>query len=281
MITERKNEEGIKFLDIDTPHCKATICLQGAHLTSWIPKGQKEDCFFIGSKTVFKPGVPIRGGIPLCWPWFGKKEGAPLHGFARTSEWEIEHHGIDPENGVASIHLRFAPEDDSLPVLYLRVTLAEELRMRMQTTARKGSCTLTTAFHSYFRVQDVRQCRITGLEKYGFVELFDPPMPQEPPMAPVVLTAGTNRIYSSPTPITAVTLQDDLLKRKIIINSENTHSYVVWNPWNELVKTFDDIADDEWDQFVCIEPGNVTENAVKLSPGQTHIMRQTIKIQPL
>ncbi len=280
MISERTNTQGITFLDIDTEACKATLCRQGAHMTSWIPKGHKE-CLFTSSKAYYAQNTAIRGGIPLCWPWFGKKENAPAHGIARTSDWQIDHYGVDPESGVASIHLRFYPDDDQLPVALLRITIADELNMRLQTTARKAECCLTTAFHNYLRVGKIDECKISNLGQYPFEEFGVYHEKTGRPFLPLLGGDAIDRIYRSEEPIPSLSLEDQSLKRRITILAENVYSAVVWNPGHEGANSIADLGDGEWKEFACIEPAVTAPFPLKLCPGQTHIMRQTIRVQHL
>ena len=125
MITRRATDQGVTFLDVETPLCTATLCLQGAHLTSWKPEGQ-EECLFLSPNAVFAPGKAIRGGIPVCWPWFGPRKGEPSHGVARTSEWRLHHQETD-KRGNALLSLAFYPEDESYPAAILRLALGRTL----------------------------------------------------------------------------------------------------------------------------------------------------------
>lgn len=116
MIIRRTTNQGLSFLDVKTPLCTASLCLQGAHLTSWKPEGH-EECLFLSPNAAFAPGKAIRGGIPVCWPWFGSRKDAPSHGIARTSEWRLHHQEMDKRGNVL-LSLAFYPEDESYPAPY-------------------------------------------------------------------------------------------------------------------------------------------------------------------
>lgn len=141
MTVRRTTNQGLSFLDVTTPLCTASLCLQGAHLTSWKPAGH-EECLFLSPNAAFVPGKAIRGGIPVCWPWFGPREGAPSHGIARTSEWRLHHQEMD-KCGNVLLSLAFYPEDESYPAAILRLTLGCTLTMKLETTARTQPCKLT------------------------------------------------------------------------------------------------------------------------------------------
>lgn len=184
MITRRATDQGVAFLDVETPLCTATLCLQGAHLTSWKPEGQ-EECLFLSPNAVFAPGKAIRGGIPVCWPWFGPRKGEPSHGVARTSEWRLHHQETD-KRGNALLSLAFYPEDESYPAAILRLALGRTLAMKLETTARMQPCKLTEAFHNYFAVGNLTKCRVHGLDDVPFREEAPQPMKHgERPLAPL------------------------------------------------------------------------------------------------
>lgn len=280
MIRKRVNEKGMEFLDVRTDQCTAMVCLHGAQVLSWTPAGQRE-CLFAPQGNSWQPGSPIRGGVPVCWPWFGKKKDGPTHGIGRISNWEIDHHGVCPDDGVASIHLRLYSEDDHLPAAFMRITLGSELRMRLQTTCRKSQCELTAAFHNYFLVNDITRCRVHGLSNTPYREHGLSHRVRQRPFAPLPLNEPMDRIYSSSVPITSVTLEDPEWGRSISIASENTRDIVVWQPGEDGAAQLPELSPSDWKRFVCLEPAITSSRPVKLSPGQTHIMRQTIKIAPL
>ena len=174
MITRRATDQGVAFLDVETPLCTATLCLQGAHLTSWKPEGQ-EECLFLSPNAVFAPGKAIRGGIPVCWPWFGPRKGEPSHGVARTSEWRLHHQETD-KRGNALLSLAFYPEDESYPAAILRLALGRTLAMKLETTARMQPCKLTEAFHNYFAVGNLTKCRVHGLD-LSLIHISEPTRP--------------------------------------------------------------------------------------------------------
>lgn len=152
MTVRRTTNQGLSFLDVTTPLCTASLCLQGAHLTSWKPAGH-EECLFLSPNAAFVPGKAIRGGIPVCWPWFGPREGAPSHGIARTSEWHLHHQEMD-KCGNVLLSLAFYPEDEiksagivelDVPRRYLEVREAV-------TIETKGGSILTILPSKQFRV---------------------------------------------------------------------------------------------------------------------------------
>ena len=230
MITRRATDQGVTFLDVETPLCTATLCLQGAHLTSWKPEGQ-EECLFLSPNAVFAPGKAIRGGIPVCWPWFGPRKGEPSHGVARTSEWRLHHQETD-KRGNALLSLAFYPEDESYPAAILRLALGRTLAMKLETTARMQPCKLTEAFHNYFAVGNLTKCRVHGLDDVPFREEAAQPMKHgERPLAPL---GCLDRVYDCPACSGKIVLEDFVLNRAITVERDHASSVIIWNPGQQL-----------------------------------------------
>lgn len=277
MITERQTEQGLRILDIETPLCTASICLQGAHIMSWKPSGEDE-CFFMSAKSTPTPGKALRGGIPICWPWFGAKEGAPSHGIARTSVWSI-HHQEEDAKGNLLLSLALYPENGSLPAAILRITLGSSLIMKLETTARSAPCKLSEAFHNYFAISNLTKCRVFGLEDASFKEHAAKPMKHgENPLAPL---GGLDRVYTCPKNAGKVILEDSKMNRAIVIERKYAHSTVVWNPGQLGAEALTDLGGEVWNKFLCIETANAAPKIISLAPGQTHTLYQKISIKKL
>ncbi len=277
MITKRTNDSGLTFLDIETPLCTASICLQGAHLTSWKPAGE-EECLFMSPAAVFEPGKAIRGGIPICWPWFGAKEGKPSHGIARITEWDLRQQSED-EKGNVHLSLALYPTSPEHPAAYLRITLGRTLIMKLETTVRSKPCKLTEAFHNYFTVGNLTKCRVLGLDDAAFKEHVNPPIKHgERPLAPC---GALDRIYTCPKTTGKITLEDPVLNRAIIIERQSAASSIVWNPGQQGAAAMADLGKESWNKFLCIETGNAAPKVIALAPGQGHVLTQKISIAKL
>lgn len=277
MITPRATDQGITFLDVETPLCTATLCLQGAHLTSWKPEGQ-EECLFLSPHAVFAPGKAIRGGIPICWPWFGPRKDAPSHGVARISEWRLHHQETDKEGNVL-LSLAFYPEDEAFPAAILRLALGRTLAMKLETTARTQPCKLTEAFHNYFAVGNLTKCRVHGLDGIPFQEEAARPMKHgERPLAPL---GCLDRVYDCPACSGKTVLEDLVLNRAITVERSHASSVIVWNPGQQGAKNMADLGAASWNKFLCVEVGNAGSRCIPLASGQTHTMCQKITVGPL
>lgn len=279
MIAERTTASGLRFLDISTADCTASLCIQGAHLTSWKPAGQEHDCLFLSPDTQLEPGKAIRGGIPICWPWFGKRPGAPSHGIARISEWTLDN-ASETEEGV-HISLRLLPAEEGMPVAFLRIGLGKTLTMSLKTTARHHAHDLTEAFHNYFLLGDVRQSRITGLGDAPYEEFAGQAAHHAKIPLPLTLHSAIDRVYSVDESLQELILEDHALCRQIRITRQGASSVVIWNPWKEGTRSINDLPSGSWQHFLCVEAANALENIIRLEPGHTHIITQTISVESL
>ncbi len=246
-------EGGLTVVLVSSGKGSATVHLQGANVTSWIPAGQ-DPVLWLSPDSGFVPGTPIRGGIPLCLPWFSKGpdgDREPMHGTARLARWEL-HLGLTQPGWEAS----------------LAVTVGEALALEL-TTRNTGEADLTVeeALHTYFAVKDVSGIEIRGLEGAGYFDkVIGAPASQE---GPLVLTDRTDRVYDSTGPVEIV---DPGFGRTIAITKRSSANTVVWNPWDETVKGLADVPDDAWPGFVCVETANVGANASVLAPGESHLI---------
>jgi glucose-6-phosphate 1-epimerase len=285
------SEHGLLRAHVTSPACTAEIYLQGAHVTAWQPTGQKP-VIFISERTPYEPGKPIRGGIPVIFPWFGGRTATadsprtdgPQHGFARISVWELAFAAVSDGN----LHLTFllGPSETSRALGYdhfqvaYQLVLGHELRMRLTVANRaKTPLHFEEALHTYYAVSDPTKVQLTGLGNTEFIDKVDA-FKHKTQTDPVLhLTGPTDRIYMNTT--ATVTLQDKPSQRKITVAKSNSNSTVVWNPFPELSSKMADMAPDSWQHMTCIETTNVAGNAVTLAPEQAHTMEAHITVEPL
>jgi len=263
----------------------ATIYLHGAHVTHSQPAGQKP-VLFLSERSDFAPGKAIRGGVPICFPWFGARSdggSGPSHGFARIEEWDFAFAALVPgETGETGdrLHLTFtlAPNDLSRSLGFDRFRVAYEvivgttLTLRL-TVANSSDSPLhfEEALHAYFAVGDVRQTTLTGLESAQFRDKTDAMREKTGPDGPLGFAGETDRVYPNNT--APVDIHDTVNRRVIKVEKTNSATTVVWNPWAELAVKLPDMADDAWPEFVCVETANTATDAITLQPGESHSMQ--------
>jgi glucose-6-phosphate 1-epimerase len=279
--------DGLPRAQVTLASAAATIYLHGAHLTHWQPTGA-DPVIFLSAQSDFAPGKAIRGGIPICFPWFGPRSDGgpgPSHGFARLQEWELSFAALIPGETGERLHLIFSlwPTDlsrslgfDKFRAAY-EVTIGDTLSLRL-TVANAGDKPLRfeEALHSYFAVGDVRQTTLTGLESALYRDKTDAMQEKHAPAGPLGFTAETDSVF--PANIAPVTIHDSAGKRTIQVEKTNSATTVVWNPWATLAAKLADLPDDAWPEFVCVEAANTATDSITLQPGETHAMQILIAV---
>jgi glucose-6-phosphate 1-epimerase len=270
---------------ISTPAAEAHVYLQGAHVTHWTPRGQRP-VLFVSPKSLFAPGKAIRGGVPVIFPWFGARgdgKPGPAHGFARNTQWVIE--GTRLRNdGRVEITLALAPNDVSRGFGYsafhlrFRLTVGSELEMELETrNDAKEPLTYEEALHTYLAVADIRQVSVSGLEGTAYIDKTDGFKRKKLGNEPLRITKETDQVHLS-TKSTCV-VHDPVWNRRIVVEKSGSDSTVVWNPWIDKTKGMSDMAPDDWKEMTCIETANAADNAVHLSPGGSHKLTASIRVE--
>lgn len=273
---------GLPMVKVTTPLATGEMYLHGAHVTSWKPAGA-EEVLFLSSHSQWADGRAIRGGIPVCFPWFRAKSDdptAPAHGFVRTKAWELE--SIEQRGNAISISMftesdgstkRWWPADFRLAHC---ATFGSELCLELEVT-NTGTTTIRfqEALHTYHRVGQVQTARLHGLDKVHYLDNTDSNR-EKVQDGDVVIDSETDRAYLTDQP--ELELQNPTLRRHIYIGKENSRTTVVWNPWVEGARALGDLGDDEWTQMFCVEASNVLDYAVDLAPGQQHGMAAKITV---
>jgi len=267
---------------IKAPLADAEIYLHGAHVAHFQPRGQRPVLFMSG-KSAFEKGNPIRGGVPICFPWFGKQaDERPIHGFARLTEWNLT--GAEQtSDGAVAVNFRLLSDAGTrkqwghdFDVNY-RVTIGAALEMELRVhNPSKQLLRFEEALHTYLAVSDVRQVGIAGLAGTTYSDRVGTPHTEVEGVAPFRITAETDRIYLK-TQATCI-VDDPGWKRRLIVEKTGSDTTVVWNPWIAKAKAMPDFGDEEWPAMLCIETCNVREHAIALAPGQTHTMTATVRV---
>jgi D-hexose-6-phosphate mutarotase len=278
---------GLERLVLQAAEGEAHVFLQGAHLSHFQPRGERP-VLWMSAASRFETGKPIRGGVPVCFPWFGPKAGAPeapLHGYARILPWSVAsvvREGSGTLRTVLELSAAAAarggfPHELSLS---LSVTVGRSLHLALTTRNQDGApATVEEALHSYFAVSDVRQVRIRGLEGVGYVDKTAAMARKPGEAGPITIASETDRVYLGTAG--TVTVEDPGSRRRLVVSKSGSATTVVWNPWIAKAKAMPDFGDDEWTRMLCVETANAGENAVTLVPGATHTMAATIEVLAL
>lgn len=268
-------------IDITTPAAQAEIYLQGAHLTSWHP-ANSEEVIFLSKQARWEPGKAIRGGIPICFPWFrGKQDDpkAPAHGFARTKTWQIASIVQEKDSVIVTLELE---SDESTRQwwphefrLSYRVSIGLELSLELVViNTGTDPVRFEEALHTYHSVGEVEKIRIAGLDQTVFLDNTNANR-EVLQTKDVIISGPVDSAYLN----TQATLElvDPVLHRRMRIEKENSLTTVVWNPGKQGAEALADLGNDEWRQMVCVEACNIRDYAVNLLPGEEHRMVATIR----
>jgi glucose-6-phosphate 1-epimerase len=270
---------------ITSPLCEAEIYLHGAQVTSWKPAGSDE-VLFLSAKARWTDGQAVRGGIPICFPWFRAKANdpqAPAHGFARTRTWRLQ--SVLEEDGAVVVSMMTESDERSRRWwpgefrLVHRVTFGSQLTLELVCT-NTGTTPLhfEEALHTYNRVADVQHVRVLGLDTVRFLGNTDSNK-EKAQRGDVAITSQTDNAYLNTRD--TVELLDPNMRRRIRLAKANSLTTVVWNPWREKASEMRDLGNDEWTQFLCVEASNILNAAINLAPGQEHRMTAILTVERL
>jgi glucose-6-phosphate 1-epimerase len=279
-------ENGMARVLVTTPQAEAELYLHGAHLTRYQPRGERP-LLFLSAQSRFAPDAPIRGGVPIVFPWFGPKAGdptAPMHGFVRTQAWRVESVAQDPDGQIAvtlGLDCTGSAPGGWSAAFALRFHVRVGSRLEISLEARNPSAaplTIEEALHTYLAVGDVRQISIAGLAGSVYIDKTDAARRKAQGPEPIRITQETDRVYLGTRSTCAV--DDPAWGRRLVLEKSGSDATVLWNPWIAKAAAMPDFGDAEWPGMLCIETANVAEHAVTLQPGQHHELRVVLHSQP-
>lgn len=278
---------GIVVVRLESGRASARVSLLGATVISYLPEGGQE-VLFLSRRSGFQPGKAIRGGIPLCLPWFGDNPAdpsLPKHGFFRLFDWEVV--GTSLESGGSNVLLALADSDATRSYWPHRfraecsITLGHMLRVSVKVINEGTEAfTLTSAFHPYFAISNIGRIELPDLAGREYVDRLLPSGE-----ASKMVQAGAqrfagevDRIYAHSEPVDIV---DPSSARKIRVAGIGTAQTVVWNPWKEKCRTMADLEAGDYQRFVCVEPGIVAPAYILVEPGASFTVGMSIEALPL
>jgi D-hexose-6-phosphate mutarotase len=283
-VTFDKGSGGLTRAVLKSPKSEAHVYLHGAHVTHFAKAGEPP-VLFLSAKSSFEGGKPIRGGVPICFPWFGPRAGhpdSPMHGFARLVEWTVSSAESRGEQTSITLVLKETPESLKLwPHKFTArytVTISDQLALELDVTnTGTGAFAIEEALHTYFAVSDIKSATVEGLGGADYIDKTDAMAVKTQGGKPMRIVEETDRIYLNTQ--STVTINDAGNKRKVVVAKENSDTTVVWNPWIAKAKAMADFGDDEWPKMLCVETCNVNAASLNLDAGATHTLRATIGTQ--
>ncbi len=275
---------GLSALKVNADGNEAEIYLHGAHVTHFAPAGEKP-ILWLSKRSWFEAGKPIRGGVPVCFPWFGMNSDipdSPAHGPVRLNEWDVESL-VEDDEGKIAVTLIVRSDDATRAIwpgdfeLRHTITVGEKLTTTFQTTnTGQADIVITEAMHYYFAVSDVRNIAVSGLDNVAYHDFVGDVRVKRQGEKPITFTGETDRVYVDTS--STCKIDDPGMARVIRIEKVGSDSTVVWNPWATKAARTADFDDNEWPGMVCVEVANARENAVTIGAGQSHSMQATISL---
>jgi len=277
---------GLEFIEISNPLAEAKIGLQGAHVAWWRPKSSSEDVLWLSSNARYEKGRSIRGGVPICWPWFGDHPtdgNFCVHGFARVIPWQLIK-VVDLKNGATQVSLKLKPTDEAKKQLTynydleLTITVGESLYLNLKTTNLSNHpFVISEGCHTYFYVSDIESIKVTGLENMVFSDKFAN-FNRDIQREPIKFSGPFDRVYTNTS--NDCYIEDEKFNRVITIKKSNSDSTVIWTPWDKIANQMADMGKkDEWRRMVCVETANLLENSVVIYPDVSHSIATEYSVQ--
>jgi len=281
---ERIQLEELAAWRVTTAQAELLVAEQGAQVLSYRRFGEPP-LIWLSDQARYLRGQGVRGGVPVCWPWFGDLQrnppavqamvqgAAPFHGLARTLDWQM----LEVREQADAVELSLGL---GLPVglpgwphaasVRLEIRLADDLQLKLRThNLGDTPLAISQALHSYFAVSDIAQVRVRGLDGCGYIETLEDWAPRVQ-QGDLHFTGETDRIYHG-LPATLM-LEDPQWQRRIVLESSGSSSAILWNPWIDKSQRLSHFAEDAWQDMVCIETANVLDDHVLLPPGAEHVL---------
>ncbi len=287
-ITATQLSANYPALQIETPLCSATLALHGAHLTHWQPSHTNHPVLYTSPTAVYHEGKAVRGGIPICWPWFNahptQPKEHPSHGVARNRFWELESANIS--NSLVEIILSLTPSVEITPhvsfpfSLKAKFLLGKTCNLILETTnLSPENQAIGGALHTYLAVSNSSEAKILGLQNTPYLDTTTQPEKTNiQKQNSLQISEETDRIYfGTQTPLS---LHDPNWQRSISVTKANSLSTVVWNPWLEKATALQDLPDQAYRDFICIEASNARQDTRILPPSAVHRLSTTLEVTP-
>lgn len=275
MAFQMKSEKigALDAVRIITDDAEALLTPHGAHVLSFRPfVGEGEDVLWGSEKSNYEDGKAIRGGIPVCWPWFGKVN-MPAHGFARLTRWNMDR-PTEEADGSVTVILTYQNQEYGLAAR-VTVNVGKALTVTLDTeNISDHAIPLTDALHTYFHVADVTKIRVSGFDGCDYYCNLAKTMNRQ--NGDIIFNREIDSIYSAGS--RKAVIDDPVLDRRILVERFGSNTAVVWNPWIEKSAKMEDFGDEEYKNMLCVEAVNTREDARTLAPGAKHTLATRISL---
>ena len=280
-----EGEGGFPVVEVSNEKAKAKISVYAAQVISFQPAGETTDLMFLSEKAYYKTGKATKGGVPICWPWFGpdpEGKGRASHGFVRNRMWTLLGAETMP-TGETKIRLGMSPSEETLSIwpcqfdLVMEVVVGDQLSLTL-TTKNTGdeAFSITQAFHTYFSTGDIDKVKVLGLESKAYLDKPDGGA-QKTQAGAIAVTEEVDRVYMEVP--SELVIEDGALGRRIRINSTGSKTAIVWNPWTEISQKMADLEDNDYQRFICVETANAADDVVEVAAGSEYELKAVYTIE--
>ena len=271
-------------VEISNQKAKAVISIYSAQVLSFQPLNEATDLMFVSDLAYYQAGKATKGGVPICWPWFGPAphDGGASHGFVRNRMWVLSHTEA-LASGDTKVVFSLKSSEDTLELwphpfeLTFEVVVGESLSLTL-TTKNIGNepLSLTQALHTYFSVGDIHQVQVGGLDQLSYIDKVDGGT-EKVQEGVVCFSSEVDRIYQNVQ--SNLVIDDPALGRKVKIHAKGSQTAVVWNPWAEISKNMADLADSDYLNFVCVETANAAQEVIQVPPNEEYNLQVSYSIE--
>lgn len=296
LLVERVEMDELPSWRVVANGAELLVAEQGAQVLSY-QRDDEPPLIWLSEQAGFHHGQSVRGGVPVCWPWFGDlarnpaqvqamrqdDSPAPAHGLVRGLDWQLQ--DIAKDGGVVTLTFDLLRPEGGLPHwphmvdLNLSIRLDDRLSLSL-TSHNRGDhpVALSQALHTYLAISDIREVGLQGLDGLRYIETLED-WEERRQQGELHFTGETDRIYLDTPPRLSVV--DPGWKRRICLEASGSRSAVVWNPWIDKAGRLSQFAGDAWQRMLCIETANVLDDAVELAPGQRASLGFSLWSEPL
>jgi glucose-6-phosphate 1-epimerase len=264
---------GFPMIEVNNGLAKAKISVYGGQILAFQPVDESADLLFLSPCAYYAPGKAIKGGAPICWPWFGpdpEGKGRAAHGFVRNRLWEVMRTETLP-SGETQVVLGLHDTEETRAIwdygfeLAIAFTIGSHLKLEL-ITRNTGSeaFSITQALHTYFQVGEISKTQILGFDDTQYIDKVDGSA-QKAQVGAIAIGQEVDRIYQDVPPSSSI--EDAALGRSIQVDSVGSKTAVVWNPWAEISASSGDLEDDAYQQFVCLETVNAANEVIEVAAG--------------
>lgn len=264
------------LIEISNEFAEATISVYAGQVLSFKPVDQTEDMMFVSSQAYYQTGKAIKGGTPICWPWFGpdpEGEGRGSHGFVRDRLWQVRD-VVSTQAGATQVTMGLIDSAETKGIwnysfdLSIVITVGQVLNINLVTrNTGSQSFFITQALHTYFKIGDLNQVRVLGLENKAYLDKVDRGQ-QKTQSGAITFSGECDRIYLDVPP--QLTIEDRALNRQITVTATNSKTAIVWNPGADISAKMADLGDRDYEHFVCVETANAANEIIEIAAGDDY-----------